>query len=587
MRKRAPARTDRPERPDGNTRAKRDTRGGQGARSNANSRRFVELDDDFTVLDDVLSRDDAPDWQEDMARPAVDHRPPFEEGEHERPGRLWRRMGAGVAVLLLLVGVGLGARQWLPLPEPMRDLLGSSSPDSDAPVAPMAQVQPAPTTQAAGPSFAERFRERLTAIEAMLADGQVAEAASAVENLDRAIYGYGAIEFGAIEDRIQAWRDTGTLPAAENPVPDTAEALSDAETDGAGAVSSGEAAGAADAEQERAARERLALAERERVEAAQAAEDARVAEAERAAEAERVAAAERAAEAERVAAAERAAEAERVAAAERAAEAERVAETERAAQAERLAEADRAAQEAERIAEVERAEEAERIAEAQRAAEAARSAEAERVADAERQAASSQAEDDAAALSRQRAIDARAATDRRIAENRAAAQRQALADQAAQDRSAAQERVSRERAAAERAAAARAEAAAEQLARVDLEEPVARPSTIDDADVQTVYRRFSALESAIEAGDINGVTRLTQPSGRRIQQFLQLFENSRSIDARITGIATSRLSGSITGTLRIRSVMRSDGTRIEPGADLASIKLTSRRADADWSKIEW
>ena len=575
MRKRAPARTDRPERPDGNTRAKRDTRGGQGARSNANSRRFVELDDDFTVLDDVLSRDDAPDWQEDMARPAVDHRPPFEEGEHERPGRLWRRMGAGVAVLLLLVGVGLGARQWLPLPEPMRDLLGSSSPDSDAPVAPMAQVQPAPTTQAAGPSFAERFRERLTAIEAMLADGQVAEAASAVENLDRAIYGYGAIEFGAIEDRIQAWRDTGTLPAAENPVPDTAEALSDAETDGAGAVSSGEAAGAADAEQERAARERLALAERERVEAAQAAEDARVAEA------------ERAAEAERVAAAERAAEAERVAAAERAAEAERVAETERAAQAERLAEADRAAQEAERIAEVERAEEAERIAEAQRAAEAARSAEAERVADAERQAASSQAEDDAAALSRQRAIDARAATDRRIAENRAAAQRQALADQAAQDRSAAQERVSRERAAAERAAAARAEAAAEQLARVDLEEPVARPSTIDDADVQTVYRRFSALESAIEAGDINGVTRLTQPSGRRIQQFLQLFENSRSIDARITGIATSRLSGSITGTLRIRSVMRSDGTRIEPGADLASIKLTSRRADADWSKIEW
>ena len=401
-----------------------------------------------------------------------------------------------------------------------------------------------------------------------------------------------------------------------------AEAAREAEAARLAEVERVEAERAAEAAREA---EAARLAEAERAEAERAAEAAREAEAARLAEAERV-------EAERVAEAAREAEAARLAEAERA-EAERVAEAAREAEAARLAEAERQAEraEAERVAEAAREAEAARLAEAERQAERAeaeRAAEASRLAREERdrarqeRAAAARAEREAAAAearaaareaARRRAegdrspvtptppvasggtrervlpvetpaaeagserratsIDAdRRATDRRIAEQLAARQRREAAE-----RELAEQRRA-ERLAAEESR--RAEAAAEAA--------VTAPFTgITDTDLQLVYERFANLVRAIENRDIAAVMSLTENSGARVQQLLQVFENSESLDARITNVSARSADRAITGTLRIETIRRADGSRVPPPPALQAVALTSTRDDGVWSAFDW
>jgi hypothetical protein len=110
---------------------------------------------------------------------------------------------------------------------------------------------------------------------------------------------------------------------------------------------------------------------------------------------------------------------------------------------------------------------------------------------------------------------------------------------------------------------------------------------ISDDDIRTVSQRFNQLEQAIESRNINDLIGLTEPSGLRIQQFLQMFENSESISARITGLSTRNVSGSITGTLRIDRLTRANGDVVPAPPELASITLTSRWRGGSWSVIDW
>jgi hypothetical protein len=188
----------------------------------------------------------------------------------------------------------------------------------------------------------------------------------------------------------------------------------------------------------------------------------------------------------------------------------------------------------------------------------------------------------------------RAATDRRIAEERAAQQREAArqraARQAASDRAAAEARVARERELAllEQEARTNGQPPSTGTQQSGAQADALAPSrVISDEDVRTVSQRFSLLERAIESRNITDLISLTEPSGLRIQQFLQMFENSESISARITGLSTRNVSGSITGTLRIDRVTRADGVVLPAPRELASITLTSQWRDGGWSVIDW
>jgi len=383
------------------------------------------------------------------------------------------------------------------------------------------------------------------------------------------------------------------------------------------------------------------LAEEARVaEAVRLAEEARVAEAVRLAEEARVAEAERLAEEARVAEVERQAEEARVAEAERLAEEARLAEAERQAADARVAEAERQAAQA-RLAETERQAEDARVTEAARLAEDARIAEAERVAAEARFAASRRATDAvggtlaAPAIGSQRAADA-AATDALIRRaNVDAGRAQAdpddtnRADAAESSRVAARaavrERaleVERERAARtgvvspgtdggsrsdadRRATTVMADRAATDRQVAEARQAVTRPAPgdvpiaggedirvesrpeIGDEDFELIYGRFKALERAVEQRDIQTVISLTRPSGARIQQLLQVFENSEALDARITNVSMRKADEEISGVLRIDSVRRNDGSRVRPPPGLEAVSLTSSRDSSGWSALIW
>ena len=197
-----------------------------------------------------------------------------------------------------------------------------------------------------------------------------------------------------------------------------------------------------------------------------------------------------------------------------------------------------------------------------------------------------------------RAAD-RLATDRRIAEERAALERQASREA----------RIKRAKE-IEAENAARANANAEQSnadntlallnnsqnvnsqsansgAGVSTQAIANAPSNISDNELQIVYQRFANLQNAIKERDITKVVSLTERSGLRVQQLMQVFENSVDIDVRIRNVSTSNATGEVNGTLQIRSITRSDGTLAQPPANLESIKLITSREGDDWSIIRW
>ncbi len=183
------------------------------------------------------------------------------------------------------------------------------------------------------------------------------------------------------------------------------------------------------------------------------------------------------------------------------------------------------------------------------------------------------------------------ATDRRIAEERAVAQRQ-VAREARFKRAREIQAVNAAAKAAEEASVQTSNVSSRVATRgQELSSSsaplVAQVLPISDDDLQTVYRRFTDLQNAISDRDISTVVKLTERSGLRVQQFMQIFENSVGIDVRIRNVSTSNATGEINGTLQIRSIKRSDGTLAAPPADLESITVKTKREGDDWSVIRW
>jgi len=487
-------------------------------------------------------------------------------------------------------------------------------------------------------SMLAQFETQLAALESLVRAGSLDEAEQTLVSMDRTLYGYGAPEFAELESRIAGIRAGEILPeqagndkAAEA---DRArlELEQQAESEAARLEQARVAEQAAQAEAARLEQARVAQlaaqAEAERLEQARVAEQAAQAEAERL---EQARVAEQAAQAEaerleqaRVAELAAQAEAERLEQAKIAqqaaqAEAERleqanIAEQAAQAEAERLEQANIAQQaaqaEAERLEQARAAQlaaqaEAERLEQA-RAAEQARAQEQNALSDAAREEQARVAQQAAltAATRLERAqaqelADAnrndadRRATDRRIAEERAAIQRQEARDlrlRQARDRELALERLESDDAASSQQTATRSVQNTDNAAGTAAPEAntvALANQNISDDDLQLVYRRFANLQKAVRDRDINAVISLTQRSGIRVQQLMQMFENSVDIDARIRNVSTSNASGEIKGTLEIKKIKRADGSVSEPPASLAKIRLSSQREPAGWSAIRW
>jgi len=363
--------------------------------------------------------------------------------------------------------------------------------------------------------IALKFQEQLATVEGLIDNGDLTDAQSVLTNMDRTVYGYGAVEFAALEQRILEQRS-----AAEQ----SAEAALAAE--------------AARLEAQRVAEEALA-AELERVELARIEAERAEAEREEVLRLERQLASERLAAQRRVE--QQRLEAERAAAARL--EAERLTQQRAAAEA---AQQLRIEQAAERRAQEAAAERLAREAESARTntpaattstspensslaangATAEASAEAERAEKIRLDALEEAARDEA----RRQIVEAdRVATAQRIAAN--VTPRNTNRDAIPQQRNT---------------------VSTGATARPSVATASSRP--ISDAELQTVYRRFTDLQDAISERDISKVVNLTKRSGLRVQQFMQVFENSSSIDVRIRNVSTSNATGEINGILQIRSI---------------------------------
>ena len=444
-----------------------------------------------------------------------------------------------------------------------------------------------------------KFKSELSSLEVMVANGDLDAATIKIKSMDRTLYGYGEPEFVELLTRIDFLRRDGVVD--NNVSINVNERLDTAPV----------AQGQADAAAERAAAEQAATAESERLAAIQEAraEAARMVAEQAAKDDELRVAAEQAAlaEARRVAAVKAAKVAEEEAArlaARQAAEqlaAVEAAQAEAArVEAERLAVEQAARVEAERLA-VEQAArvEAQREA-AEKAAIAARALQNERAAQAEIEAerrnaeiaARRVAERDAAARVAAERLNAEREANRKASEDEAKNEAARAAARRRAERLAAQQRASEIEAADAAATATAISQQSTQLARAEVEDRPAtalsvQPRPITDDDLQQVYRRFSNLESAIEERDITRVISLTKPSGARVQQFLQIFENSQSLNAQIVNVSTRSNNATISGTLKILNITRTDGSVVQPPSSVSSIALTSSRTGGQWSVIEW
>jgi len=109
---------------------------------------------------------------------------------------------------------------------------------------------------------------------------------------------------------------------------------------------------------------------------------------------------------------------------------------------------------------------------------------------------------------------------------------------------------------------------------------------VSDADFDTVTRMFDALRRAIENKDTVALDRLAETS-QQSAIFKSLIKNFERINVSITGIRVRNADKSITGTLRIDSMIRANGDRGSLSDQYTSRPITSRRVYGGWSKIQW
>lgn len=109
---------------------------------------------------------------------------------------------------------------------------------------------------------------------------------------------------------------------------------------------------------------------------------------------------------------------------------------------------------------------------------------------------------------------------------------------------------------------------------------------VSDADFDQVIARFDGLRRALESNDVSSLTALTAESNQNAL-FTQLMSRFASLDITISKIRVRNADKSITATLRIETMVRSNGDRATPSSAYRERTIVSRRKEGQWSLISW
>ncbi len=542
---------------------------------------------DFEKIDLGLDEDDWPSsdqWADRAGRPM----PNLHEEDRQSP---LRKFGYSLGVVLMIAGVGTALYR-VPV---VKQWFGSVSPVSLPSSAADVPFEPIPLDpileESVADSLFQRYQTELEAFETMLARQEFDEASLRLQSMDRTLYGYGKPEFDLIAQQIakgpaspeELAAQAAELAAVEQAAADQAAFDQAAEERSAAELAALEQAAAEQAALEQQAAAERAAAEQAALEQQAAAERAAAEQAalEQQAAAERAAAEQAASEqqaAAELAAAEQAAF-EQEAAAELARIEQVALEKQEAASAEqrrldRISQ-DRAREEQLEVARRQRLEQEQRLQQsAQQAAAAAAYQPSELPAAAQTLPEQSQTVQNIAAA------------------QRAAAREQRLDEARERDDSSISQPSLAVSPAVSPAVIPEASPADTVVARVEIPgvpvvERSVSPRSISDVELQQVYSSFTQLVGLIERRDISAMIDSTQMSGLRVQQFLQLFENNVSIEAKLRNVSTLDASGEIQGILQVTRLVRADGSVTGPPFNLSSVQLSAVREGNGWSAIRW
>lgn len=111
-------------------------------------------------------------------------------------------------------------------------------------------------------------------------------------------------------------------------------------------------------------------------------------------------------------------------------------------------------------------------------------------------------------------------------------------------------------------------------------------SEVSDADFDQVIARFEGLRRALESNDVSTMDALTDTSNQNAL-FTQLMSRFASLDITIRTIRVRNANKSITATLRIEQMIRSNGDRATPSPAYRERTIVSQRVEGQWSLIRW
>lgn len=109
---------------------------------------------------------------------------------------------------------------------------------------------------------------------------------------------------------------------------------------------------------------------------------------------------------------------------------------------------------------------------------------------------------------------------------------------------------------------------------------------VSDAEFDQVIERFDRLRRALETNEAPTMNALTERSNQNAL-FTQLMSSFTRLEVSISRIRVRNANKSITATLRIEKMVRSNGDQATPSTAYRERTIVSQRKEGQWSLIRW
>ena len=120
-----------------------------------------------------------------------------------------------------------------------------------------------------------------------------------------------------------------------------------------------------------------------------------------------------------------------------------------------------------------------------------------------------------------------------------------------------------------------------------LEEQADSSRKITNQDRKAVWEQLNTLKWAIENKNMSTLQKISNPTNDKRDLFGQLFKNYKRIEVEILQLSENQSKGAIAGKIRLKRMLRKDGTVAYPSKEYRDNTLVSYRTPDGWSVLQW